>query len=325
MSFTQPPLAAPRLHRTELAVPGIRTELFEKAARGAADVVFLDLEDSVAPDDKEKARKNVIAAVNEIDWGVKTLSVRVNGMDTHWTYRDIVEVLEACPRVDLLLVPKVGVAADVYALDWLVTQIETAKHRTKRIGFELQIESALGLINAEAIAAASSRNEALCYGGGDFAASIHARTMDIGQVHPDYGVLAESDAAGARAYFPGDQWHAVQARVVTAARAYGLRPIDSPYADFKDTAGFEASTKRAAAVGFEGRMVIHPSQVAAVNRIFSPAPDEVARARRIVEAMAEAARAGRGAVTLDGRMIDAANIRMAEHLIAKADAIEGRA
>jgi len=139
-----------------------------------ADALILDLEDSVAPDDKEKARRNVIAALNEIDWGAKTVSVRVNGMDTHWTYRDIVEVLEACPRVDLLLVPKVGVAADVYALDWLVTQIETAKARTKRIGFELQIESALGLTNAEAIASASKRNEALCYGGGDFAASIQA-------------------------------------------------------------------------------------------------------------------------------------------------------
>jgi malyl-CoA/(S)-citramalyl-CoA lyase len=324
MSFTQTTIRPPRLHRTELAVPGIRTELFEKAARGAADVVFLDLEDSVAPDDKETARANVITALNTVDWGAKTVSVRVNGMDTHWTYRDIVEVVEQCPRVDLLLVPKVGVAADVYALDWLVTQIETAKHREKRIGFELQIESALGLTNAEAIAAASPRNEALCYGGGDFAASIQARNVDIGRLHPDYGVLAEPDAAGARPFFPGDQWHAVQARVVAAARAHGLRPIDSPYADFRDSAGFEASTKRAAAVGFEGRMVIHPSQVAAANAIFSPARDEVDRARRIVEALAEAARAGRGAVTLDGRMIDAANVRMAEHVIAKADAIAAK-
>ncbi len=322
MSLTAFEPATQRLHRSELAVPASNPQMVEKASRCAADVVFLDLEDSVAPDDKPRARRNVIAALNDLDWGGKTVSVRVNGLDTHYTYRDVIDVVEACPRLDLLFLPKVGVAADVYALDVLVTQIEQAHQRAKRIGFEVMIETALGLCNVESIAQASRRLEAMCFGSGDFAASTGARTTTIGGLNPDYGVLSDPDASGERAYFQLDPWHAVQARIVAACRAYGLRPLDGPYSDFNDPDGFRASSKRAAALGFEGRMVIHPSQIAGANDIFSPAPDEVARARRIVEAMAQAARGGKGAVSLDGRMIDIANIRMAQRVLAKADAIK---
>ena len=321
MSFTSFEPVTQRLHRSELAVPASNPKMIEKAGRCAADVVFLDLEDSVAPDDKPRARQNVIAALNDIDWGGKNVSVRVNGLDTYYTYRDVIEVIEACPRLDLLFIPKIGVAADVYALDVLVTQIENAHGRSKRIGFEVMIETALGLTNVEAIAQSSKRLEAMCFGSGDFAASTGARTTTIGGLNPDYGVLSEPDAAGERAYFQLDPWHAAQARIVTACRAYGLRPIDGPYSDFNDSDGFRASSKRAAALGFEGRMLIHPSQIEGANGIFSPAADEVARARRIVDAMAQAARDGKGAVSLDGRMIDIANIRMAQRLLAKADAI----
>ena len=321
MSFTSYEAATQRLHRSELAVPASNPRMIEKARLCAADVIFLDLEDSVAADDKARARKNVIAALNDLEWGAKTVSVRVNGLDTHFTYRDVVEIASACPRLDMLFLPKVGVAADVYALDVLVTQIEQEYKRGKRIGFEVMIETALGVCNIDAIAQSSPRLEAMCFGSGDFAASISARTTTIGGLNPDYGVLSEPDTDGKRSYFQLDPWHATQARIVTACRAYGLRPIDGPYSDFNDPEGFRASTKRVAALGFEGRMLIHPSQIVGANDIFSPAPDEIARAHRIVEAMALASREGKGAVTLDGRMIDIANIRMAQRVLQKAAAI----
>ena len=253
------------------------------------------------------------------------MNVRINGLDTPYTYRDVIEVVEACPRVDMLFLPKVGVAADVYALDVLVTQIENAHGRSKRIGFEIMIETALGLCNVESIAQSSKRLEAMCFGSGDFAASTGARTTTIGGLNADYGVLADADKDGRRAFFQLDPWHAAQARIVAACRAYGLRPLDGPYSDFNDKDGLTASSKRSAALGFEGRMVIHPAQIDIVNAEFSPTAGDLARARAIVEAMAQAAREGRGAAQLDGRMIDIANIRMAQSILRKADAIAGAA
>ena len=325
MSFTQIPPVAARLTRSELVVPGATPALFEKGARSQADAVFLDLEDAVAPDDKAAARRNVIAALNDLDWGVKTMAVRINGLDTHYMYRDVIDVVEACPRLDLLVIPKVGVGADVYALDMLVTQIEDAAGRTKRIGFEVLIETALGLANVEAIAQSSRRLEAMSFGAGDFAASTRARTTAIGGLHPDYGVLADRNDAGTRAFQQTDPWHAAQVRVLVACRAYGLRPIDGVYGDFKDSEGFLAASKRAAALGFDGKWAIHPTQIAPINDVFSPGTEEVERARRVVAAMEEAARAGRGAVQLDGRLIDVANMRMAENLLRQAAAIEASA
>ncbi len=321
MSFTLIEQATPRLHRSELAVPGSMPALFEKAAQSAADVIFLDLEDAVAPDDKDQARRNAIAALNDIDWGAKTLSLRVNGLDTHYMYRDVIETVENCPRLDMLLIPKVGVPADVYALDMLVTQIEQAKKREKRIGFEVLIETALGWANVEAIAQSSRRLEAMCFGSGDFAASTRARTTVIGGLNPDYGVLSDRDAAGRREFHLGDPWHAAQVRILVACRAWGLRPVDGPYGDFKDADGYRSAAKRAAALGFEGKWAIHPSQIEVANEVFSPAPEETDKARRILEAMALAAKEGRGAVQLDGRLIDVASMRMAQNLLKKAEAI----
>jgi len=321
MSFTTPGQATPRLHRSELAVPGSTIALFEKAAKSAVDIVFLDLEDAVAPDDKAQARKNVVAALNDIDWGSKTLSVRINGLDTHYMYRDVIDLVENCPRLDMLLIPKIGVPADVYAIDMLVTQIEQAKRRDKRIGFEVLIETALGWANVETIARASPRLEAMCFGAGDFAASMRMRTTVIGGLNSEYGVLTDAGSDGQRQFLQGDPWHAAQTRVVAACRAQGLRPIDGPYGDFKDADGFIAAARRAAVLGFEGKWAIHPSQIALANQVFSPDPREIERARRIVAAMEEAARRGLGAVQLDGRLIDIASIRMAENLLKKAGAI----
>jgi malyl-CoA/(S)-citramalyl-CoA lyase len=324
MSFLQIPPATTRLNRSELAVPGSSPQFFEKSAKGAADVIFLDLEDAVAPDDKEKARKNIIEGLNDLDWGTKTMSLRINGLDTHYMYRDVVDVVEqAGQRLDLIMIPKVGTPSDVYAVDMLLTQIETAKGLKKRIGIELIIETALGMQNVEAIAASSKRLESLHFGVADYAASTRARTVNIGGANPDYAVLTDKDEKGERQLHWGDMWHFALSRMVVAARANGLRPVDGPFGDFSDPDGYRWAAKRAAALGCEGKWAIHPSQVALANETFSPSDAEVTRARRILEAMAQAQKEGRGAVALDGRLIDIASIRQAEVLVKKAEAIKG--
>jgi len=312
MSHTRYEPARPRLQRSELAVPGSQPALFSKALEGNADYIFLDLEDAVAPGDKERARVNVIAGLKEHDWRGrgKTICVRINGIDTHYMYRDLVDVAEqAGHRLDTILIPKVGVPADVYLVDALLTQIETAKGIPHRIGIDVLIETALGMANIEAIAQSSRRLEAMHFGVADYAASCRARTVSIGGLNPDY---------------PGDQWHAGLARLVVACRAYGLRPIDGPFGDFKDPDGYLAAARRGAALGIEGKWAIHPSQIDLANEVFTPPPTEVGRARRILAALEEAARDGRGAAQLDGRMIDAASARMAQNVVETALAIEGR-
>ena len=322
MSFKIVEQAPARLNRSELAVPGSQPQLFEKAAKSAADVIFLDLEDAVAPDDKPQARKNVIQALREIDWGNKVMSVRINGLDTHFMYRDVVDVIEqGGERLDLIMIPKVGTASDVYAVDMLVTQCEAATKRKKHIGFEMIIETALGMQNVHEIAAASKRNESLHFGVADYAASTKARTTNIGGANPSYAVLTDKDDTGHRDTHWGDMWHYAVARMVVAARANGLRPIDGPFGDFSDAEGFKSQARRAAVLGCEGKWAIHPSQVTLANEGMGPSEKDVARAKRILVAMDEAAKAGKGAVSLDGRLIDYASIRQAEVLVKKAEQI----
>ncbi len=325
MSFHIVEQARPRLNRSELAVPGSNPKMFEKAAMSNVDVVFLDLEDAVAPDEKENARKNVIQALNDIDWRGKTMSVRINGLDTHYMYRDVVDVVEqAGAKLDLIMIPKAGTAGDIYAVDMLVTQIEMAKKYKKRIGFEMIIETALGMQNVHEIAAASKRNESLHFGVADYAASTKAKTTNIGGPNPNYHVLTDKDESGKREVHWGDMWHYAIARMVVAARANGLRPIDGPFGDFNDPDGFVAQANRAATLGCEGKWAIHPSQIDLANRVMSPSEAEITKAKRIIEAMAEAQKAGKGAVTLDGRLIDAASIKQAEVMVKKAELIAGR-
>jgi malyl-CoA/(S)-citramalyl-CoA lyase len=321
MSATIIEQATPRLQRSELAVPGSNPAFFEKAAKSAVDCIFLDLEDSIAPDEKDAARKNVVQALNDIDWGNKTMLVRINGLDTQYMYRDVVDVVENCPRLDMLLIPKVGVPADVYTLDTLVTQIELAKKRTKRLGFEVLIETALGMANVETIAQSSRRLEAMSFGVADYAASTRARTTVIGGAHPEYGVLTDKDGDKERDFHWNDMWHYAQARIVVACRAYGLRPIDGPFGDFSDPDAYVAAAKRSAILGYEGKWAIHPSQIELANQVFSPSEAEVTKAKRILEAMQQAVKEGKGAVSLDGRLIDVASIKMAENLIEKAKII----
>ncbi len=319
MSFTIVEQCPARLNRSELAVPGSNPRFLEKAAAGDADVVFLDLEDAVAPDDKVQARKNIIAALNDLDWSGKTVSVRINGLDTHYMYRDVVDVVEqAGANLDLIMIPKAGTAADIYAIDMLVTQIEQAKGYKKRIGFEMIIETALGMANVNEIAAASPRNESLHFGVADYAASTKARTTVIGGPNADYGVLTDADDAGNRDYHWGDMWHYAVARMVVAARANGLRPIDGPFGDFSDADGYAAQAMRSAVLGCEGKWAIHPSQIVQANALFTPSEAEVTKANRILEAMEQAQKEGKGAVALDGRLIDIASIKQAEVLVQKA-------
>jgi malyl-CoA/(S)-citramalyl-CoA lyase len=322
MSFKIVEQAPARLNRSEQAVPGSNTKFLEKAAAGDADMVFLDLEDAVAPSEKEQARKNIIAALHDLDWSGKTVSLRINGLDTHYMYRDLVEVLEAAPgKLDLIMIPKVGTAADVYAVDMLVTQIEAATRAPKRVGFELIIETALGMANVDAIAGASPRNESLHFGVADYAASTKARTTNIGGPNADYGVLTDPLEDGSRAYYWGDMWHYAIARMVVAARAHGLRPIDGPFGDIKDPEGYKAQAMRAAVLGCEGKWAIHPSQSTLANELFSPSEKEVANAQAILDAMAVAEKEGKGAVTLNGKLIDYASIKQAEVLVNKAKQI----
>lgn len=321
MSFHPIEQATARLNRSELAVPGSQPQMFEKAADSDVDVIFLDLEDAVAPDEKAQARKNIIKGLNEIDWGKKSMSIRINGLDTHYMYRDVVDIVEQAERLDLIMIPKVGTAADVYAIDMLVTQIEEAKGYKKRIGFEHIIETALGMQNVHEIAAASKRNESMHFGVADYAASMRARTTVIGGVNENYAVLTDPDSDGKREVHWGDMWHYAISRMVVACRANGLRPIDGPFGDFSDPDGYRAAAYRAAVIGCEGKWAIHPSQIALANEVMSPSDDEIDRAQRIIKAMAEAEAAGKGAVSLDGRLIDYASIRQAEVLVEKAKQI----
>jgi malyl-CoA/(S)-citramalyl-CoA lyase len=314
-----------RLHRSELAVPGTNVRAMEKAPALGADLVFLDLEDAVAPDDKERARGNVIEALNAHDWSRCAVSVRINGLDTHYCYRDVVEVVERAGAVlDTILIPKVGSPSDVEFVATMLDQIE-ASAGLARINLHILIETAMGMANVEAIARARpDRLEAMVFGVADYAASVQARTTTIGGSNRDYAVLTDPDADGARERHWGDQWHFGISRMVAACRAYGLRPIDGPFGNFADRDGYTSAARRAAALGCEGKWAIHPSQVELANKVFSPDEAEVERARRILDAMEEAAKDGKGAVSLDGRLIDAASIRMAENLMAKVEQLRAR-
>ena len=277
--------------------------MFEKALNSKADYIFLDLEDAVSPMDKISARQNVIKALKEINWREKgkTISVRINSPDTYYMYRDLIDIVEEVgEKLDTILLPKAGTASDVYMIDCLLTQIETSKKLNTKIGIECLIETALGMSNIKEIAKSSDRLEALHFGVADYAASLRARTVVIGGLNPDY---------------PGDQWHHGLSQLVMTCRAYGLRAIDGPFGDFNDPDAYIEAAKRGAAIGIEGKWAIHPSQIELANKVFSPPSSEVTKAKRILEELDKAAKAGKGAAQLDGRMIDAASARMAENIV----------
>jgi malyl-CoA/(S)-citramalyl-CoA lyase len=316
-----------RLHRSELCVPGTSRPMLEKAPSLGADVIMLDLEDAVAPDDKPEARENVIAALQDQDWGNATMVVRINGLDTHYCYRDIVDVVEQAGRwLDTVLVPKASCAGDIHMVATLLSQIEDAMGIEKPIGISALIETAPGMHNLDEIAASCpERMEALIFGVADYAASIQSQAASIGGSDPNYATITDPpDDGGERELHWGDQWHYPLSRIAVACRAHGLRPIDGPFGDFNDPEGYLVAARRAAVFGYKGKWCIHPSQIELANEVFSPDDRLVDRTKRIVAAMEEAAKTGSGAVSLDGRLIDAASLRMAEHLLQKMELIEER-
>lgn len=287
-----------------LFVPASRADMIAKAAASAADAVCLDLEDSVAASEKASARGNVVRALQEVDFQRRTRIVRINAIDTGFAYRDLVDVCEPVgDRVDLIMIPKVGGARDVQFVDLLLSQIGWARQRPLETMIEAQIETAAGFLNIRDIASSSPRLDALIFGSGDYAASMHMPLSAIG----------ERDEHDAR--YPGHRWHAVMHTIVAAARAYALRCLDGPYAGFRDAAGFEQSCRVARALGFDGKQCIHPAQLEVANAVFSPSAAEVANARALIDAYETAAAGGRGAGTHEGRMIDAASLRMARAIL----------
>ena len=325
MSFTTYERAPAPLYRSKLFLPGSQVKFFEKAAKGPADVICMDLEDAVAPADKVQARANVVKALNEVDFGDKTVTVRINGLDTHLAYRDIVDLVElGGERLDAIMIPKVGVGADVYAVDMLVTQASKFAGRKKPLKLEVILESALGMTNIDEIAKSSKRLESLHFGSADYAASAGMRTTNIGGGNADYVMLTDKDEAGNRVRHWNDLWHYPLIRMVAAARAYGLTPIDGPFGDYNDPDGFRVQANRTAILGCEGKWAIHPNQVPLANEVYTPPAAEVEKARAILAAMAEAQASGAGAATYKGVLIDAASIRQADVLIKQVEMIEGR-
>ncbi|SHF06528.1 beta-methylmalyl-CoA/L-malyl-CoA lyase [Ruegeria intermedia] len=316
MSFRIQPAAPARPNRCQLFGPGSNTKLFPKMAASAADVINLDLEDSVAPSDKDAARANVIEALNTVDWGNKYMSVRINGLDTPYWYRDVVDLLEqASDRLDQIMIPKVGCAEDVYAVDALVTAIERAKGRTKSISFEVIIESAAGIAHVEDIAASSPRLQAMSLGAADFAASMGMQTTGIGGTQENYYMLREGQK------YWSDPWHWAQAAIVAACRTHGVLPVDGPFGDFSDDEGYIAQARRSATLGMVGKWAIHPRQIALANQVFTPSDEAVAEAREILAAMEQAKANGEGATVYKGRLVDIASIKQAEVIVAQAELI----
>jgi len=293
-----------RLTRSQLFVPASKPAMIRKAAASAGDAVCIDLEDSVIPAEKQPSRANVIGALKEIDFGHRVRMFRINALDTPFAYRDLVDVVEAAgDRIDVVMIPKVGSARDLQFVDTLLTQIEAHIRMSRPIGLEAQIETASGFIHAAEIASASPRLEALIFGAGDYAASMHIPSAAIGEAD-------EHDEI-----YPGHRWHAVMHTIVAAARANDLRCLDGPYAGYSDETGLARACRIALAIGFDGKQCIHPAQLAAVNATFTPSLEEVTKAGAVLKAYEAAAAAGQGAATHDGRMIDAANLRMARTIL----------
>lgn len=298
------------LRRSELAVPACSDNMFDKAAGCGADLVFLDLEDATPAAFKEESRGKAISALNDLDWGRTVRAVRINGLDTRWCHDDVIEVVTRAGRnLDTIIIPKARTARDVWWVDVLLTQLESKLNLDKRIRLEVLIEEVEGLANAEEIAAASDRLVALIFGVGDFSLSQGAR------VDTNFVPLGE---------YPGEFWAYARNKVIVAARIAGIDAIDAPYPDYRDLAGYERDARRASLLGYTGKWAIHPDQVPVANEVYAPTADEIARAEANVAAYREAEAKGRGAVGVNGVLVDAAHVKQAEQTLARAALIKAR-
>ncbi len=311
--------------RSLLAVPATSPRFLEKGAQSPADAVFIDLEDAVVPDLKVDARARAIEAINGLDWGQRIVCVRVNGLTTAWGCRDLIELAERCPRLDRVLLPKCETAEDIHAVSVMLASGEMAARREQPIGILAIIESAKGVANVEAIARCGGRLAGMVFGSGDYQVDLRSVQGGVGVPSPDYVVLTDADARGERERHWNDLWHFATARIANACRAYGLTPIDGPFSAIADADGLAAAARRALALGFEGKMAIHPSQLAAINATFSPSPAQIQWARDALEALAQAAAEGRGAVKdKRGEMLDLMHLKLARVVLDRAGIIAGK-
>ena len=293
-----------RPRRSELATPASNEHMCEVAARAGADLVFLDLEDACAPAAKESARATAVAALTDLDWGHTIRAIRINGLDTQWCHDDIIEVVSgARDALDVIIIPKVLSARDVWWVDVLLTQLESKLGLTRPIALEALIEEAEGLLNAQQIARASDRLEAVIFGAGDLSASLRARVDGNFQPAGDY---------------PGDYWHAVRVQVLAAARAAGIAAIDAPYPGYRDEDGYRRAATHASVLGYDGKWAIHPDQVPIANEVFTPTVEEVTEARAIMAEYRRAESDGVGAVGRNGKLVDAALMRHAANVLRRA-------
>jgi malyl-CoA/(S)-citramalyl-CoA lyase len=317
------PALTPR--RSLLAVPATSPRFLEKAAQGPADAIFIDLEDAVVPSLKPKARADAIAALNRLDWGERGVAVRVNGLSTSWGCRDVLDVVEACPRLDYILLPKCESPADVHAVEVMIRSAEQAAPRQRKVGIAGLIETPRGVANVEAIAQAGGRLYALVFGGGDYQLDLGSFQGAVGAPSADYVVLTDDDGHGARERHWNDLWHFATARIANACRAFGLVPIDGPFSIIRDVEGLRAAVRRTGARGFEGKMAIHPSQIETIHEVLTPTAGQIAWANEVIEAMSAAEREGRGAVKdKNGDMIDLMHIKLANKLLERAAGIGGK-
>ncbi|HUA95113.1 MAG TPA: CoA ester lyase [Acidimicrobiales bacterium] len=304
MASTAPLGHVPRARRSELATPASNEKMCAKAAASDADLVFLDLEDACAPVAKVGARAIAVEALTQDQWGRTVRAVRVNGIDTPWCHGDVTEIVTgAREALDVIIVPKARTARDVWWFDVLLTQLEAELTMSKRIALEVLIEEAEGLSNASSIARASDRLEAIIFGAGDLSASMRAR------VDGNFDPLGD---------YPGDFWHYARVQVLTAARGAGIDAIDAPYPAYQDLDGYRRSATRASLLGFDGKWAIHPDQVGVANEVFSPTPEEIADAREAMETYRRSEAEGVGAIGRDGRLVDAAHMRLAANVLYKA-------
>ncbi len=298
--------------RSNLSVPGHVEKMHGKAAGSAADVIMLDLEDSVPVDAKDQAREQVVESLKEIDWGRSTVTVRINSLDTPFGYRDLLEVAENCGSIiDAIVIPKVNSVADIHFADHMLSGIELAKEYEQPIGIEASIETAEGLNNAADIAAASNRISTLVFGIADYSASVGARLVSIS----GHGEKEEE-------LYPGHRWHYPLSKMVMSAKAFSAMAIDAPYGNFKDMDGLRRSAVMACALGCDGKWAIHPGQIEVINEVFTPSREDIELAKKVLDADAEAKASGKGAIAVEGRMVDQATVRLASQLWQQAKHLE---
>jgi len=302
-----------RLRRSIISVPANREKMINNALNLNADVIMLDLEDSVPVGEKEEARKQVVSIFRHRDWKGKVRSYRMNSMDTPFAYRDIIDIVEAAGEyIDTIVVPKVNDSSEIKAIDYILTQVEMRMGYKRQIGLEPSIETAAGMLRVGEIAYASQRIETLVFGVADYSASMTFLSKGL------------SGHAEKEDFYPGHRYHFPLSRMAMAAKAAGLAAIDAPYGDYKDPEGLRSSCLMSAALGYDGKWVIHPDQIPVVNEIYSPSEEDFQRSVKIVETYERARSAGLGALALDGKMIDAASVRLARVILTQWEKIKGR-